>query len=73
MATDQKIRESFKKNLKDMTTIIVAQRISTIEDADRVLVLDDGKVNAFAPPAELAETNEIYRDILKSQKKGVAE
>lgn len=72
MATDQKIRESFKKNLKGMTTIIVAQRISTIEDADRVLVLDDGKVNAFAPPAELAKTNEIYRDILQSQKKGVA-
>lgn len=73
MATDQKIRASFRKNLKGMTTIIVAQRISTIEDADRVLVLDDGKVNAFAPPAQLAESNEIYRDILQSQKKGVAE
>ncbi|MGI6108418.1 MAG: ABC transporter ATP-binding protein [Eubacteriaceae bacterium] len=71
MATDKKIRESFKTNLKGMTTIIVAQRISTIEDADKVVILDDGKVNAFASPAELAATNPIYQDIMNSQKKGV--
>lgn len=71
MATDKKIRESFKTHLKDMTTIIVAQRIATIEDADKVLVLDNGRINAFASPAELAESNPIYQDILNSQKKGV--
>lgn len=70
-ATDKKIRTAFKENLKGMTTIIVAQRINSISDADKVIVMDNGKINAFAPPSELEKTNEIYQDILKSQQKGV--
>ncbi len=69
-ATDKKIREAFKDKLKGTTTIIIAQRISSVSDADKVLVLDDGKINGFASPFELMESNEIYRDVYESQQKG---
>lgn len=71
-ATDTKIREALNKNLKDTTVIIIAQRITSICEADKVIVIDDGKINAIGTPEELLRTNEIYQDIYNSQQKGVA-
>ncbi len=69
-ATDSKIRQAFKKKLKGTTTIIIAQRISSVCDADRILVLDDGRVDAFATHKELMDQNRIYREVYESQQKG---
>ncbi len=69
-ATDAKIREGFKANHGDVTTLIVAQRISSVEHADRIIVLDDGKINAIGSHAELLGTNEIYTEVYKSQQEG---
>ncbi len=69
-ATDSKIRQAFKQNLKGTTTIIIAQRISSVCDADRILVLDDGRVDAFAAHDELMAQNRIYREVYESQQKG---
>ncbi len=69
-ATDAKIREGFKKNHGDVTTIIVAQRISSVEHADKIIVLDDGKINAIGTHNELLGTNEIYTEVYKSQQEG---
>ena len=71
-ATDSKIRQAFSENLKDTTTIIIAQRITSVCDADKIIVLDDGKINAIGTHEELLENNEIYREIYNSQQKGVA-
>ena len=70
-ATDAKIREGFKMNHGDVTTIIVAQRISSIQHADKIIVLDDGKINAIGTHDELLGTNEIYTEVYKSQQEGV--
>ncbi len=67
MDTDRHIRASFKKNLKGMTTIIIAQRINSVEDSDKVIVMDEGKVIAYDTPENLKKNNKIYQDILKSQ------
>ena len=72
-ATDAKIREGFKKNHGDVTTIIVAQRISSIQHADKIVVLDDGKINAVGTHSELLESNEIYSEVYKSQQEGSVE
>lgn len=69
-ATDSKIRQAFKEKLVGTTTIIIAQRISSVRDADRILVLDDGRVDAFATHEELMEQNRIYREVYESQQKG---
>lgn len=69
-ATDAKIREGFKLNHGDVTTIIVAQRISSVEHADRIIVLDDGEINAIGSHEELLGTNEIYTEVYKSQQEG---
>lgn len=73
MNTDRKIRDSFNRNLKDMTTLIIAQRIASVEDSDKIIVMEDGRINAFDTPENLAKTNKIYQDILKSQKSDVGE
>lgn len=70
-ATDSKIRQAFKEKLTGTTTIIIAQRIASVCEADRVIILDDGKINAFATPDELMQTNKIYQEVYESQQKGV--
>lgn len=67
MTTDQNIRASFKRNLKDMTTFIIAQRIASVEESDRIIVMDKGRVDAFDTPANLEKTNKIYQSIKNSQ------
>lgn len=70
-ATDAKIRQAFSEELGGITTLVIAQRISSISHADRIIVLDDGKINAVGTHEELMETNEIYRDVYTSQQEGV--
>ncbi|WFR59002.1 ABC transporter ATP-binding protein [Anaerocolumna sp. AGMB13025] len=70
MATDSKIRQAFKEKLSDITTIIIAQRIASVSEADRIIVLDDGKIDAFATHEELLLQNRIYREVYDSQQKG---
>lgn len=67
--TDALIRKAFREELPNTTKIIIAQRISSIEDADRVIVLDHGCINAIGTPAELHATNAIYREVCRSQGK----
>jgi ATP-binding cassette subfamily B protein len=69
-ATDSKIRTALRCDLKDTTTIIIAQRISSVCDADKIIVLDDGKINGTGTHDELLRTNEIYREVYESQEKG---
>lgn len=70
-ATEKMIQESFKKYIPDVTKLIIAQRISSIEKADRVIVLDDGKIVDFDTPKNLLKNNEIYKEVYNSQKKEV--
>ena len=72
-ATEAKIRESFYNQLKDTTVFIIAQRVSSVMDADKILVVDDGEIKGEGTHAELLESNEIYREICKTQQKGVSE
>ena len=69
-ATDAKIRAAFAREIPGTTKIIIAQRISSVEDADRILVLDDGRVDAFDTHENLLKTNAIYQEIYESQVKG---
>ena len=65
--TDRTLREALKENTKDTTTIIVAQRISTILNADQILVLDDGRMAGLGTHRELMKNCEVYRQIAMSQ------
>lgn len=72
-ATDAAIREGFRQNLKDTTAIIIAQRISSVSDADKIIVLDEGRIDAIDIHENLLENNAIYREVFHSQQKGVEE
>jgi len=71
-ATDAAIRAAFAEKHGDATTIIIAQRITSVMEADRIVVLQDGTVNGVGSHEELMKTNEIYREVYHSQQKGVA-
>ena len=66
-ATDAKIREAFLSEIPDVTKIIIAQRVASVESADRIIVLDDGRVNGFDTHENLLKTNVIYREVYESQ------
>lgn len=66
-ATDAKIRKAFATEIPGTTKIIIAQRISSIQDADRIIVMNNGKIDAFAPHEELLRTNEIYKEVYEAQ------
>ena len=68
--TDAMIRKALREDLPSMTKFIIAQRVSSVEDADKIIILDNGEVAAFDTPANLLETNEIYREIYFTQKGG---
>lgn len=72
-ATEAKIRECFYNELKDTTVLIIAQRISSVAEADEIIVLDDGKIDSVGTHDELMQTSEIYQEINKTQQKGVTE
>ena len=68
--TDAMIRRAFREEIPDTTKLIIAQRISSVEDADKVIILDDGRIDDFGTPAELLARNRIYQEVYESQKKG---
>ncbi|MGN1201748.1 MAG: ABC transporter ATP-binding protein [Eubacterium sp.] len=72
-ATEAKIRESFYNELKDTTIFIIAQRISSVQEADKILVVDDGQIKGIGTHSELLANNEIYQEICNTQQKGVLE
>ena len=69
-ATDAKIREAFASHIPGTTKLIIAQRISSVQNADRILVMDDGRINGWGTHEELLLNNEIYRDVYESQTGG---
>ena len=69
-ATDAKIRKAFLEEIPATTKLIIAQRISSVQDADRIIVMDDGKVNGIGTHEELLKSNEIYREVYESQTGG---
>ena len=68
--TDALIRKAFREEIPNTTKIIIAQRVSSIEDADKIIVLNEGKIDGIGTSEELLKTNEIYREVYESQKKG---
>ncbi|MDC7124607.1 MAG: ABC transporter ATP-binding protein [Spirochaetales bacterium] len=68
--TDSEIRRAFKEEIPDTTKIIIAQRINSVKDADKIVVLDDGKINAVGTHDELLQNCEIYKEVFDSQNKG---
>ena len=69
-ATDARIREAFRNKIPGTTKIIIAQRISSVQDADRIMVLEDGQINGFDTHENLLKTNRIYQEIYETQQKG---
>ena len=69
-ATDARIRRAFREEIPDTTKLIIAQRISSVQDADRIIVMENGRVNGFGTHEELLKTNEIYREVYESQTQG---
>ena len=69
-ATDRKIREAFATEIPDTTKLIIAQRISSVQNADRIIVMEKGRVADFGTHEELLQTSEIYRDVYESQTGG---
>ncbi len=68
--TDAMIRKAFREEIPDTTKIIIAQRVSSVEDADMIIVMDDGKINGVGTSEELLKNNAIYREVYESQVKG---
>ena len=68
--TDALIRQGFRKFIPETTKIIIAQRVASVQDADRIIVLDNGELNGFGTHEELLQTNAIYRDVYESQTGG---
>ena len=68
--TDALIRKAFREEIPNTTKIIIAQRVSSIEDADQIIVLDGGQIMGIGTSEELLKTNEIYREVYESQVKG---
>ena len=66
-ATDAKIRSAFREDIPNTTKLIIAQRISSVQDCDRVIVMDNGRVNGFDTPEHLLQNNAIYREVYESQ------
>ena len=69
-ATDARIRKAFAQRIPGITKLIIAQRISSVQDADRIIVMEDGMIDAFDTHEKLLETNEIYREIYETQQGG---
>ena len=69
-ATDAKIRRAFREEIPNTTKLIIAQRISSVQDADRILVMEEGKVHGFGTHEELLLADEIYREVYESQTQG---
>ena len=72
-ATDAKIRRAFREEIPGTTKIIIAQRISSVQDADRIIVMENGQIDGFGTHEELLETNEIYREVFESQTSGAGD
>ena len=68
--TDALIRKAFKEEIPNTTKVIIAQRVSSIQDADKIIVMDDGNVTAIGTHEELLKTSEIYKEVYESQMKG---
>jgi ATP-binding cassette subfamily B protein len=72
-ATDSSIRQAFREKLSDTTTFIIAQRISSVKDADRIIVMDEGKINDIGTHEQLMNRCAIYQEVYNSQQKGAEE
>ena len=68
--TDALIRQAFREEIPDTTKIIIAQRISSVEDADMIIVMENGEINGIGTSEERLKTNAIYREVYESQLKG---
>ncbi len=66
-ATDALIRKAFREEMPEITKIIIAQRVASVKDADKIIVLDDGRIAAFGTHDQLLETSDIYREVYESQ------
>ena len=71
-ATDEKLRRSFRMDLPGVTKLIIAQRVSSIEDADRIIVMDKGRIESMGTHDQLLERSAVYNEILQSQQRGLA-
>jgi ATP-binding cassette subfamily B protein len=71
-ATDAAIRKAFQETLSDTTTIIIAQRVASVMDADLIVLMEEGEIADMGNHEELMERNDIYKELVHSQQKGVA-
>ena len=69
-ATDARIRKAFREYMPETTKLIIAQRVSSVMDADRIIIMEEGRVDGFGTHEELLKTNEIYREIYETQTSG---
>ena len=70
--TDAMIRKAFRDEIPNTTKIIVSQRVSSVQDADKIIVMDNGRINGYGTHEELIKNNDIYKEIHQSQMKGDA-